>query len=120
MELSHPGAAPFIVCGDNPLALRLAEMLTTQYERSVIAVIHPESNRWSRRIRELASVQVVTADVLDRAVFASLNLPHAEAIAFVATRPPHVDIDELVIRPRDQATALLVHRRAPVPPEEKR
>lgn len=44
----------------------------------------------------------------------------AEAIAFVATRPPHVDIDEMVIRPRDQATALLVHRRAPVPPEETR
>lgn len=44
----------------------------------------------------------------------------AEVIAFVATRPPHVDIDELVIRPRDQATALLVHRRAPVPPEETR
>jgi NADP-dependent 3-hydroxy acid dehydrogenase YdfG len=35
----------------------------------------------------------------------------AEAIAFVATRPPHVDIDEMVIRPRDQATATLVHRR---------
>ncbi|GMU64391.1 MAG: SDR family oxidoreductase [Acidobacteriota bacterium] len=44
----------------------------------------------------------------------------AEAIAFVATRPPHVDIDELVIRPRDQATAMLVHRRPPATPEETR
>jgi NADP-dependent 3-hydroxy acid dehydrogenase YdfG len=35
----------------------------------------------------------------------------AEAICWVATRPPHVDIDEIVIRPRDQATAMLVHRR---------
>jgi NADP-dependent 3-hydroxy acid dehydrogenase YdfG len=35
----------------------------------------------------------------------------AEAIAWVATRPSHVNIDEVVIRPRDQATALLVHRR---------
>jgi NADP-dependent 3-hydroxy acid dehydrogenase YdfG len=35
----------------------------------------------------------------------------AEAIAWVATRPAHVDIDELVIRPRDQASATLVHRR---------
>ena len=35
----------------------------------------------------------------------------AEAIAWVATRPAHVDIDEMVIRPRDQATATLVHRR---------
>ncbi len=37
----------------------------------------------------------------------------ARAIAWVASRPPHVDIDELVIRPRDQASATLVHRRAP-------
>ena len=36
----------------------------------------------------------------------------AEAIAWVATRPAHVDIDEMVIRPRDQATAMLVHRRS--------
>jgi NADP-dependent 3-hydroxy acid dehydrogenase YdfG len=35
----------------------------------------------------------------------------AEAIAWVATRPSHVGIDEMVIRPRDQATAMLVHRR---------
>jgi NADP-dependent 3-hydroxy acid dehydrogenase YdfG len=35
----------------------------------------------------------------------------AEAIAWIATRPAHVDIDEMVIRPRDQANATLVHRR---------
>jgi len=33
------------------------------------------------------------------------------AVAWVATRPSHVDIDEMVIRPRDQATATRVHRR---------
>ena len=36
----------------------------------------------------------------------------AEAVAWIATRPAHVDVDELVIRPRDQASAMLVHRRA--------
>ncbi len=35
----------------------------------------------------------------------------AAAIAWVATRPSHVDIDEMVIRPRDQANATTVHRR---------
>ncbi|MEO8196241.1 MAG: SDR family NAD(P)-dependent oxidoreductase [Thermoanaerobaculia bacterium] len=35
----------------------------------------------------------------------------AEAVRWVATLPSHVDIDEIVIRPRDQATAMLVHRR---------
>jgi NADP-dependent 3-hydroxy acid dehydrogenase YdfG len=34
----------------------------------------------------------------------------AASIVWVATRPSHVNIDEMVIRPRDQATATLVHR----------
>jgi NADP-dependent 3-hydroxy acid dehydrogenase YdfG len=36
----------------------------------------------------------------------------AECIAFMATRPAHVDIDQLVIRPRDQARVGLLHRRS--------
>jgi NADP-dependent 3-hydroxy acid dehydrogenase YdfG len=35
----------------------------------------------------------------------------ADAIAYVVTRPPHLDIDYLSIMPRDQATARDVHRR---------
>ncbi len=35
----------------------------------------------------------------------------AACIAFIATRPSHVDIDQLVMRPRDQARVGLVHRR---------
>ena len=34
----------------------------------------------------------------------------AEVVAFVATRPSHVDIDTVVIRPRDQARVWLVNR----------
>jgi NADP-dependent 3-hydroxy acid dehydrogenase YdfG len=34
----------------------------------------------------------------------------ADVIAFAVTRPPHVDIDQVVIRPRDQARVWLVHR----------
>jgi NADP-dependent 3-hydroxy acid dehydrogenase YdfG len=37
----------------------------------------------------------------------------AEVIAFVATRPSHVDIDTVGIRPRDQARVWLVHREQP-------
>jgi hypothetical protein len=37
----------------------------------------------------------------------------ADAIAWTATRPSHVNIDELVIRPRDQATADRVFRAPP-------
>lgn len=35
----------------------------------------------------------------------------AECIVWAATRPAHVNIDEIVVRPRDQAAATLVHRR---------
>ena len=34
----------------------------------------------------------------------------ADAIVWAATRPAHVNVDEIVIRPRDQATAHHVHR----------
>lgn len=35
----------------------------------------------------------------------------AEVIGFVASRPSHVNIDQIVIRPRDQASASRYHRR---------
>ena len=34
----------------------------------------------------------------------------AECIRWVASRPPHVNVDEIVVRPRDQAAATEVHR----------
>src|SRR6185369_17079799 len=39
----------------------------------------------------------------------------ADAIAYVVTRPPHVDIDLLSIKPTDQATARDVHRSQSTP-----
>ena len=35
----------------------------------------------------------------------------ADCVVWAATRPSHVNIDEIVVRPRDQATATMVHRR---------
>ena len=37
----------------------------------------------------------------------------AEAIAFCVTRPAHVDVDYLAIKPTQQATAKITHRRQP-------
>lgn len=37
----------------------------------------------------------------------------ADCIVFAVTRPPHVDIDEIVIRPVAQATTWMVARKAP-------
>lgn len=38
----------------------------------------------------------------------------AECVVWVATRPSHIDVDQLVVRPRDQARATMVHRRSEV------
>ena len=35
----------------------------------------------------------------------------ADAIVWAVTRPPHVNIDQMTIRPLDQATATMVHRK---------
>ena len=35
----------------------------------------------------------------------------AEAVAFVMSRPSHVNVDQLVIKPRDQATGMRAFRR---------
>lgn len=35
----------------------------------------------------------------------------ADCVAWVVTRPPHVNIDELVVRPLAQATSMMIHRR---------
>ncbi|GEL17990.1 SDR family NAD(P)-dependent oxidoreductase [Pseudonocardia asaccharolytica] len=35
----------------------------------------------------------------------------AETIVFAATRPAHVNIDQIVLKPRDQASAMRAHRR---------
>jgi NADP-dependent 3-hydroxy acid dehydrogenase YdfG len=36
----------------------------------------------------------------------------ADVIGFVATRPSHVNLDQIVVRPRDQASASRIHRRS--------
>jgi NADP-dependent 3-hydroxy acid dehydrogenase YdfG len=43
----------------------------------------------------------------------------ADCVVWAATRPSHVNIDEIVVRPRDQATAAMVHRRETAPPSPK-
>jgi NADP-dependent 3-hydroxy acid dehydrogenase YdfG len=39
----------------------------------------------------------------------------ADCVVWATTRPSHVNIDEIVVRPRDQATASMVHRKSSPP-----
>lgn len=49
------------------------------------------------------------------AVYAGLTpltaMDIAEVIGFAATRPSHVNLDQIVVKPRDQASAMRAHRR---------
>jgi NADP-dependent 3-hydroxy acid dehydrogenase YdfG len=51
------------------------------------------------------------ADAVYEGVTALSAADIAECVAFVATRPSHVDIDEMVVRPRDQARVHMVNRK---------
>ena len=67
------------------------------------------------RTDEFALVRFAGDEERAAAVYAGVDQPLvaedvADAVAWIATRPSHVDIDELVIKPRAQAAAHKVHR----------
>ena len=67
------------------------------------------------RTEEFATVRFDGDEEQAAAVYAGVAEPLvaddiADAIAWVVTRPPHVNVDELVIRPRAQAAQHKVHR----------
>ena len=66
----------------------------------------PTSSRWSASTATRPSADAVYAGVAEPLVAEDV----ADAIAWVATRPSHVNIDELVIKPRAQAAQHKVHR----------
>ncbi len=93
--------------------------------RVVTETLRLELNGEPIRISEVAPGMVHTEEFSlvrfdgDRtkaeAVYAGVDQPLlaedvADAIAWISTRPSHVDIDELVIKPRAQAAAHKVHR----------
>ena len=51
-----------------------------------------------------------TADAVYQGLTPLVAEDIADAIAWAVTRPPHVNVDEIVIRPRDQATSWWIHR----------
>jgi NADP-dependent 3-hydroxy acid dehydrogenase YdfG len=67
------------------------------------------------RTEEFATVRFGGDQARADAIYAGVPGPLvaedvADAIAWIATRPAHVNIDELVIKPRAQAAAHKVHR----------
>jgi Trk K+ transport system NAD-binding subunit len=80
-----PGAdhRRFVVCGDNPLALRLVDELVNRYDASVAAIVRLARGQTAQQIARLPNVQVVQADHLDAAAFRAADLANASGLALV-------------------------------------
>jgi NADP-dependent 3-hydroxy acid dehydrogenase YdfG len=69
-------------------------------------MVHTEEFARVRFGGDQAKADAVYAGVPDPLVAEDV----ADAIAWIATRPAHVNVDELVLRPRAQAAQHKVHR----------
>jgi Trk K+ transport system NAD-binding subunit len=71
------------VCGVNPLATRLVEVLINQYEAHVTVVVNSTRSEWGRLIADVPGVEVIESDRLDTATFARARLAEADGLALV-------------------------------------
>ncbi|NMI01527.1 NAD-binding protein [Pseudonocardia acidicola] len=76
-------AATFIICGDSPLALRLAEELVSQTGDHVTVVLPSRERNYGPRIALLPKVRVIEAPELDDAALRAAGVQEAEALALV-------------------------------------
>lgn len=73
----------FIVCGNNPLALRLVDELVTRYGVDVTVILASASDGWGPRIAAVPGVEVIEAPRPDAEVFIGADLAGAGALALV-------------------------------------
>jgi Trk K+ transport system NAD-binding subunit len=73
----------FIVCGDSPLAYRLAVELRERYDGHVTAIVRPGESVWAERIAAIPGIDVVITDRLDASAFARAHLHSADGLALV-------------------------------------
>ncbi|WP_051580600.1 potassium channel family protein [Pseudonocardia acaciae] len=72
-----------IICGDNPLAYRLAAELADQSSAEVTVIVRSIEANWAPRIAELAGVQLVELPELSVGAFRAAGLADADALALV-------------------------------------
>jgi Trk K+ transport system NAD-binding subunit len=80
----HAQPRRFVVCGDNPLAVRLVDELVTQYDGVVTVLVASARANWAPQIAQVPGVEMVEADRLDVAAFDRAGLAEAAALALVA------------------------------------
>jgi Trk K+ transport system NAD-binding subunit len=82
---AHPPAGNhFIVCGDSPLAYRIALELTSRYGEEVVVVLPERLKNHGPQISELPGVTVLERAELSSETFADAGVAAARALALVA------------------------------------
>jgi len=82
---AHPPAGNhFIVCGDSPLAYRIALELTSRYREEVVVVLPERLKNHGPQISELPGVSVLQRAELSSETFAEAGVASARALALVA------------------------------------
>jgi Trk K+ transport system NAD-binding subunit len=76
-----PGRRRFVVCGNNPLAYRLAAELASQPDRDVTVIVRAASARLGPLIAELPGIRMIEATELNAAAFEAAEVDLAEALA---------------------------------------
>jgi Trk K+ transport system NAD-binding subunit len=73
----------FVVCGDNPLALRVVNELVAQYSADVTVIMPSMMEGQGPQIAEVPGVTVVESRRLDARAYAQADLAHADALALL-------------------------------------
>jgi len=82
---AHPPAGNhFIVCGDSPLAYRIALELTSRYREEVVVVLPERLKNHGPQISELPGVSVLQRAELSSETFAEAGVASARALALVS------------------------------------
>ena len=83
-----PPAMPgshFVVCGDNPLAYRIARELTRRYGEDVVVVLADKAKNHGPRIASLPGVTVREHSALSAEAFTDAGIASARAMALVSS-----------------------------------
>ena len=83
MPPPSPTGSHFIVCGDNPLAYRIARELTRRYGENVVVVLADKSRNHGPQIAALPGVTVREHGALTSEAFEDAGIAAARALALV-------------------------------------
>jgi Trk K+ transport system NAD-binding subunit len=84
MPAHPPDGNHFIVCGDSPLAYRIALEITSRYGEDVVVVLPDRRKHHGPQISELPGGTVLERPELTSETFAEAGVPTARALALVA------------------------------------